>query len=146
MRDGTEGTAKTAYLLMRIQWIGVEGVAQAERPGQFASYFPGVLRVDIEIEEVEGLICARRESLRRGVRHSIDELRQGRVAHGGNCAFSEVIVVQAEDTGIRSKPKFVSAMAPSEVVIDEEPGCTPALHPGVVQPSDGREGICAAAL
>ena len=146
MRDGTEGAAKTGDLIMRIQRIGVEGVAQTERPGQCASHFPGVLRVDIEIEKVEGLICVRRERLRRGVRYSIDKLLQVRVGHGGNRAFSEVVVVQAEDTGIGSEPQFVSATAPGEVVVDEKAGCAPALNPGVVQPSDGREGIRAAAL
>ena len=146
MRDGTERAAKTGDLIMRIQRIGVEGVAQAERPGQCASHFPGVLRVEIEIEKVEGLICVRRERLRRGVRHSIDKLLQVRVGHGGNRAFPEVVVIQAEDAGIGSEPQFVSAAAPGEVVIDEKPGGAPALNPGVVQPSDGREGVRAAAL
>src|SRR5271169_7232936 len=40
----------------------------------------------------------------------------------------------------------MSAAAPGEVVIDEEPGCAPPLHPSVVEPSNGREGIRAAAL
>ena len=71
MRDGIERAAKTGDLIVRIQRIGVEGVAQAERPGQFTSYFPGVLRVDIEIEKVEGLIWVRRKCLRRGIRHSV---------------------------------------------------------------------------
>ncbi len=146
MRDGTERAAKTGDLVMRIQRIGVEGVAKTEGPGQRASHFPGVLRVEIEIEKVEGLIGVRRERLRRGVRDSIDELRQVRVGHGGNCAFSEIVVVQAEDTGIGSEPQFVSAKAPSKVVIDEEPGCASALDPSVVQPSDGRKGIRAGAL
>ncbi len=146
MRDGTERAAKTGDLIMRIQRIGVEGVAQTERPGQFASHFPGVLRVDIEIEKVEGLICVRRERLRRGVRYSVDELLQIRVGHRGNRAFSEVVVVQAEDTGIGSEPQFMSAMTPGEVVVDEKAGCAPALNPGVVEPSHGREGIRAGAL
>ena len=146
MRDGTEGAAKTGDLIMRIQRIGIEGVAQTERPGQCASHFPGVLRVDIEIEKVEGLVWVRRECLRRGVRYSIDELLQVRVGHGWNRAFPEVVVVQAEDTGIGSEPQFVSAAAPGEVVVDEKAGCAPALNPSVVKPSDGREGVRAAAL
>src|ERR1035437_1775544 len=104
MRNGTERAAKAGDLIMRIQRIGVEGIAQTERPGQGTSHFPGVLRVDIEIEKVERFICTRRESLRRGVRYSIDELQQRRVGHGGNRAFSEVVVVQAEDSGVRAKP------------------------------------------
>jgi hypothetical protein len=56
MRDGIESAAKAGDLIVRIQRIGVEGIAQAERLGQFASHLPGVLRVDIEIEKVEGLV------------------------------------------------------------------------------------------
>src|SRR6202142_3743027 len=40
----------------------------------------------------------------------------------------------------------MSAAAPGEVVIDEEPGCAPALYPSVVKPSNGREGIRPATL
>jgi hypothetical protein len=42
---------------MRTQRIGVQGVTQTERPRQCARHFPGVLRVDIEIQKVKGLIC-----------------------------------------------------------------------------------------
>ena len=45
MRNGIERAAETGDLIVRIQGIGVEGVAHAECPGQFASHFPGVLRV-----------------------------------------------------------------------------------------------------
>jgi len=44
---------------------------------------PGVLRVDIEIEKVEGFICVRRERLRRGIRYAIDELLQVRIVTVG---------------------------------------------------------------
>src|SRR6202142_3603460 len=40
----------------------------------------------------------------------------------------------------------MSAAAPGEVVIDEEPGGAPALYPSVVKPSNGRESVCAATL
>src|SRR5271170_2179237 len=40
----------------------------------------------------------------------------------------------------------MGASAPGEVVIDEEPGCAPALYPSVVEPSNGREGIRPATL
>src|SRR5580700_1593611 len=99
--DGTEGAAKTSDLFMWIQRIGIEGVAHTERPGQSASHFPGVLCIDIEIEKVERLIYVRRERLRRGVRYSGDKLLQVRIGHSGNRAFSEVVVVQAQDTDIR---------------------------------------------
>src|SRR5208337_591598 len=143
---GTEGASETGNLTMRIQRIGVEGVAQTERPGQCASHFPGVLRVEIEIEKVEGLICVGGESRRRGVRYSIDKLLQGRVGHSGNRAFSEIIVVEAEDAGVGSEPQFVTATAPGKIVIDEKPGCAPALNPGVVKPSHGSEWVRSAAL
>src|SRR5271167_3054409 len=146
MRDGTEGASKTGDLIMRIQWIGVEGVAHTECPGQCASHLPGVLRVNIEIEKVEGFIGARRESLVRGVRDSIDELQQVCVGDRWDRTLAEIVVIQAEDSGVCSKPQFVCAMAPGQIVIDEEPGCAPAMHPCVVKPSNGREGIRAAAL
>src|SRR5271157_888236 len=108
MRDGTERAAKTGDLLMRIEWIGVQCIAHTERPSQAASHFPGVLRVDIEIEKVEGLISVRRKCLRGGVRYSRDKLLQVRLGHRGDRACPEVVVVQAKDTDIGSKPQFVS--------------------------------------
>ena len=36
MRDGSERAVKTRDLVMRIEWIGIEGVAQPERPSQLA--------------------------------------------------------------------------------------------------------------
>src|ERR1700691_1580592 len=146
MRDGTERAVKTGDLIMRIQRIGVEGVAQAERPGQFASHFPGVLRIEIEIEKAEGLVGVRRERLRRGIRYSMDKLLQVRIGHRGNRAFPEVIVIQAQNAGVRAKSEFVSAMAASEVVVDEKPRGAPALDPAVIKSSDGREGVRSAAL
>src|SRR5579864_2701378 len=70
----------------------------------------------------------------------MDELRQRRISHGWNCALPEVIVIQTKDSGIRAKPEFVSAMAPSKVVIDEEARSSPALHPCVVEASNCGEG------
>ena len=57
----------------------------------------------------------------------------------GTDPSAEVIVIQAEDSRIGSKPQFVRAVAPGQVVIDEEPGGAPSLYPGVVEPSDGGE-------
>ena len=68
------------------------------------------------------------------------------VGDGGDGAFSEVEVVQAEDAGVGSEAEFVRAVAPGEVVVDEEAGGAAALHPGVVEAAEGREGIRAAAL
>src|SRR5258708_35419640 len=147
MRDGIERSAKTGDLFMRIQWIGVEGVAHTKCPGKLPSHFPGVLSIEIEIEEVEGLICRQWKCLGRGGGHSIDELRQRRVRHSRNCALSEVIVVQTKDSVVRSKPQFVNGMAPSKVVVNEKARGSPALHPGIVEPSNRTERrIRAAAL
>src|SRR5208282_1492469 len=146
VRDGIERAAETGDLIMRVQRIRVAGVAQAEGPSQRASYFPGVLRIDIEIEKVEGLVGMRWKCLRHGARRAIDILLQVGVDDGGNCAFSEVIIVEAENAGIGSEPQFVSATAPGEVVVEKEAGGASALNPRVVQPSHGRERVRAAAL
>ncbi len=147
VRDGIERAAKARDLIVRIERIGIERVAHAESPGQLRGHLPGVLRVEIEIEEVEWLVGRQGKSLRRRGCHSIDKLRQRRVGHRRNRAFAEIVVIQAEDSGVRAKPKFVSAMAPGEIVVDEEPRGAPALHPGVVEPSERGEGrIGAAAL
>src|ERR1700692_1220019 len=137
--DGTESAAKTGNLFMRIQRIGVKGVAQSERPGKLLSHFPGVLGVEIQVEEAEWLVCRQWKSLGCRRCYSIDELRQCRVGHGRNCALTEIVVIQTKDSGVRAKPKFVGAMAPSEVVIDEEARRSPALNPGVVEPSNRSE-------
>jgi hypothetical protein len=136
MRDGIEGSGKTGDLFMGIQWIGVESVAHTECPSKLPSHFPGVLSIEVEIEEVEGLICRQWKCLGRGGCHSIDELRQRRVRHSRNCALSEVIVVQTKDSGVRAKPQFMGAVAPSEVVVNEKerlaclvPRCCRALQP-----------------
>jgi len=40
----------------------------------------------------------------------------------------------------------MSATVPGDIVVDEKPRRAPALNPGVVEASDGREGIRAGAL
>src|ERR1700693_5587960 len=132
---------------MWIQWIGVACVSQAECPGKLPNHSPGVLGIEIEIEEPEGFVCRQWESLGCGRCHPVDELRQRRVGHGRNCALSEVIIIQAKYPRVRTESQFVSATAPGEVVIDEETRSSPALNPGVVESADlGERRICAAAL
>src|ERR1700676_22131 len=132
---------------MWIQWIGIESVAQSECPGQFPSHSPGVLGIEIKIEEAEWFVRCQRESLGCGRRHSVDELRQGRVRHRRNCALPEIIVIETKDSSVRAKPQFVSAPAPSEIVINEEARGSPALYPSVVEPSNRSERrICTTAL
>src|ERR1700692_2281600 len=144
MRDGIERTAKTGDLIL---WMGVERVAHTKCPGKRPSHFPGVLGIEIEIEEAEWFVSRQWKSLGCGGRHAIDELRQRRVHHARNCALSEIIVIQTKDSGVRAKPQFVSAPAPSEIVIDEEARGSPALYPSVVEPSNRSEWrICTAAL
>src|SRR5260370_42309837 len=101
MRDGIERAPKTGDLLMWIQWIGVECVAQTECPRQLPSHSPRVLGIEIEIEEAEWFVRRRWKSLGCGRRDSIDELRQCRVCHGRNCALTEIIVIQTQDSGVR---------------------------------------------
>ncbi len=147
VRDGIERAAQASNLLMRIERIGIERVSNAEGPRQLLGHFPCVLRIQIEIQEVERFVCRRGESFCRRGCDSINVLRQGGVGHRRDRALSEVIVVQPKNSGIGSKAQFVRAMAPGEIVVDKEPGGAPSLNPGVVESSERRErGIRAAAL
>ena len=147
MRDGIERATKTGDVLVGIQWIGIQRMADTEGPGQFRSHFPRVLRVQVQIEEVERLVGRKGKSLRRGRRHSVDELRQGAVGDRGNRPFAEIVVIQSKDSGVRSKPELVSPAAPREIVIDEEPRGASSLDPSVVEsPECGKGCICTAAL
>src|ERR1035437_5917886 len=120
MRDGIERAPETGDLFMWIQWIGVECVAHTKCPGKRPSHSPGVLGIEIEIEEAEWFVRCQWKNLGCGRRYPVDELRQCRVGHGWDCALSEVIVIQTKDSGVRAEPQFMGAMTPSEVVIDEE--------------------------
>ena len=134
MRDGIERAAQTSDMLMRIQRIGIQCISYPEGPGQLLGHLPGVLCVEIEIEEVEGFVRRGRESLGRRGCDSINILRQGSVGNGRDRSLPEVIVVQAKYARVGSKPKFVRAMTPSEVVVDKigrrvfpEPMCIKSL-------------------
>ena len=77
----------------------------------------------------------------------MDELRQGRIGDKRHDALAEIIIIQPEDAGIRSETKFMPAIGPREIVIDEEACRAPALHPGIVQTANGRKrSVGAAAL
>src|SRR5258708_18807598 len=110
MRDGIERSCQPGNALMRIQRIGIKCISYPEGPRQLLGHLPSVLCVEIEIEEVEGFVCRGGESLRRRRCDSIDVLRQGGVSHGWDRSLSEVIVVQAKKSGIRSQPDFVIAI------------------------------------
>ena len=123
-----------------IRGVRIQCVADTGRPGQLARELPRILRVEVKIERIERLIRGTRKSFRGGRGNTVDELRQSRIGHGWDSAFSEIVVVQKKNPGVRSEAEFVSAAAPGEVVIDEEPRGSPSLHPGVVQPPEGGEG------
>src|SRR5271168_4768927 len=84
VRDGTERAAKAGDLLMRIELVGVQCVTHAEGPCQFACDLPGILHVEIEIDEVEWIVCSQGKSLALSECQSINKLRQGRIRDGGN--------------------------------------------------------------
>ena len=129
VRNGTESSTKAANLLVWIEWIGIEGIARSECPGKARGDSPGILRVQIEIEEIERLIGRGREGLGCGRSYPIDELRQSCVRHRRHRALTEVIIIEAKDSGVGAKPQLVGPVAPCKIVIDKEPGGTPPLHP-----------------
>ena len=83
-------------------------------------HLPGVLRIQIDVEEVEGLGIGKRECRGRGGCDSVDELRQIRIGDGGDGALAEVEVVQPEDAGVGAETKLMRAVAPREIVVDEK--------------------------
>src|SRR5437588_418530 len=133
--------------MVRIEWIGIVCCPDAEGPCQPGRHFPGVLRVEIQIQEIVWLRVRERKCLRCGRSHAIDELRQSRVRHKGNDPLTEVIIIQPKDASIRSKTELMPAVRPGEVVINEEARRTPPLHPRVVQAADrSKRRVRAAAL
>jgi hypothetical protein len=134
-------------LVMRIQRIGIEGVSDTKSPRQLLGHFPCVLRIQVEIQEVERFVWRRGESFRRRGRDSVDVLRQGGVGDGRDRSLAEVEVVQAKNPRIGSEAQLVRPDAPCKIVVDEKPRGAPSLHPRVVQAADRGEGrIRAAAL
>ena len=125
--------------MVRIDWVGIVGCANSECPGQCSGHLPGVLRIEVQVEEVVGLGIGQRERFRGGGCHSINELRQGRIVNQWNRPLSEVIVIQPEDPGVRPKPQFVRTDTPRQIVIDKESGGAPALHPSIVESADCRK-------
>src|SRR5258708_27572483 len=142
MRDRIERAAQTSDMLMRIYWIGVKSVPYPERPRQLPGHFPGVLRIQVEIQEVKGFVCRRGKSLCCRGCDSINELRQGGVSHSWDGSLAEVIVIQPKNPSIGSKTQLVCPSAPGEVVIDKEPGGASSLDPsGVKYPDTGKKSI-----
>ena len=120
MRNRIEGAGEPRDFVMRTQRIRVERVANADRPRQRWLELPRILRVQIEIQEVERLVRGKRERLRCRRRDAVDELRQRRVRDGRNATLAEIVVIQAKYSGVRSKPDFVRAVAPGQIVVDEQ--------------------------
>ncbi len=125
---------------MRIDWVPVVRCAHSKRPGQRSSRLPSVLRIDVQVKEVIRLGIGQRERFGGARCYPINELRQGRIVNHWNRALAEVIVIQAQDSGVCSKPQFVRPDAPSEIIVDEEPKSAPALNPGVIESAEGGKG------
>src|ERR1700680_1958788 len=119
-------------MLMRIESIRVKSVPYPERPRQLPGHFPGVLRIQVEIQEVKGFVCRRGKSLCCRGCHSINVLCQSGVSHSWDGSLSEVIVIQPKNPSIGSKTQLVCPSAPGEVVIDKEPRGASSLDPSVV--------------
>src|ERR1700730_11083075 len=147
MRDRIERAAQTSDMLMRIQRVGVKSVPYPERPRQLPGHFPGVLRIQVEIQEAKGFVCRRGKSLCCRGCDSINVLRQGSVSHSWDGSLAEVIVIEPKNPSIGSKTQLVCPSAPGEVVIDEDPGGASSLNPSVVKsPDTGKRRIRAATL
>ena len=134
--NGIERPGEARHGVMRIQRIRIVGIADAERPGQRARQLPGVLRIKVQIQEIVWLRIGQRKGFRSRRRNSVDELRQGRVGHQRDRAFTEIIIVQAEDPAVGSEAEFVRAYGPGEIVVDEEARGAPSLNPRIVEPSE----------
>ena len=104
MRNGVEGTMKSSNLSVRIQRVGIERVSKPKGPSQILGQFPRILRVKIQIEEIEWFVRRTRERLCRRRRHAINELRQGGVGHRGNSTLAKVVIIQPEDPYVCAKP------------------------------------------
>ena len=145
VRDGIERTLESRDLVVRVQRIGVEGIAYTDRPGYGRCNFPGVLCIEIQVQEVERLVtrCGEGLSCCRG--NTVNELRQGGVVHRRDGALAEVVIIQAKDSDVRAEPEFVGAATPSEIVIDEEPRRAPALNPIVIESANRGERCVRAA-
>src|SRR5208283_200245 len=147
MRNGIERAVETRNLVMRVQWVGVIRIAQAKRPGQRRRDSPGVLNIEIQIEEIKRFVGRRRECLRCRGCHAVYELWQRRIGDRWDRTLPEIVIIQPKDSDVRAKSQFVSAVAPGKIVIDKESCGAPALNPSVVESSDGGErGVGTAAL
>src|SRR5262249_39623386 len=102
---------------VRIQRVGIVGSANAQRPSEPRGELPGVLGVEIQIQEVVWLRIGEWKGFRRGGCHAMDRLRQGGVGDEGDGSDAEVVVVEAEDPRIDSEAEIVSADGPGKVVV-----------------------------
>ena len=147
MGNGIERTGQPGHGLVRIGWIRVVRIANAEGPGQSWRHLPGVLRVEVQVQEIVRLRIGQRKGCRGRGRHAVDELGQGGVVHQGDHARAEIVIVQAENPAVRAKPELVRSHGPGQVVVDEEAGGAASLNPRIVQPAErGERGVGAAAL
>src|SRR5271170_595303 len=139
MWNRSESPAQTPNLLMRIERIGIECVPDSKSPRQLLRHFPGVLRIQVEIQKIEGFVRRRRKSFRRRRSDSVNILWQRGVRDRRYRALSKIVVVQSKNPRIGSEAQFVRSVAPREVVVDEETRGFSSLNPRVVQSSQCRE-------
>src|SRR5437588_74018 len=119
--------------------------ANSKRPRQRSGRPPGVLCIEVQIEEVIRLGIGERKCLGGGGSHSINELRQGRISNDWNPTLTEIVVIQPQDSSVGAKPQFVRTDAPRQIVVDEEPGSASALNPSVIQATERGEGCVGSA-
>src|SRR3974390_557048 len=139
MQDRGEGTAEAGDRILRVKGVGIGGPTDAEGPRKFRCHLPSVLSVEVKVQEIVWLRVRHRKGLRRGRSHTINELRQGRICNERYDSLAEIIIVEAEDAGIRAETQLVTAVGPSEIVIDEKACCATVLHPGIVQTAECRK-------
>src|SRR5271155_4675789 len=132
MRDGSKRTSQARNLVVRIERVGIKSIAQAKSPGQVLGDFPGVLRVQIEIQKIERLIRRLRKCLGGRGRYAINVLRQSRINDRRHAALAEIVIVQPQNSRVGAEAQLVRPMAPGQIVVDEKARSPPTLNPGVV--------------
>jgi hypothetical protein len=82
-------------------WSNRRAAANADDPRQPWRDSPRILGIEVQVQEVEGLIGGTRKSFGSGRCHTVNELWQSGVLEGGYCALPKVVVIQAKDSGVR---------------------------------------------
>src|SRR3984957_5172811 len=115
VRDRIERPVKARYGVMRIHRIRVVRIADAESPRKSMRHLPGVLRIEVQIEEVVRVRIDQRKGLRGCGCDAVNELRKGGVGHQRDHTLTEIIVVQVEDPAIGSETEYERPHHTSEI-------------------------------